>query len=94
MGDLPFWIGKLILILTGASLQLFPLKKNKGNIAELKTNASVKVLLLFSAYSREFGYRNVQGSKILLSVKPESKIRQEHPGLVDANKDSVLEEVV
>lgn len=54
----------------------------------------MKVLPLFSEYSREFGYRNVEGSKILLSAKPESKIRQEHPGLVDANKDSVLEEVV
>lgn len=54
----------------------------------------MKVLSLFSEYSREFGYRNVEGSKILLSAKPESKIRQEHPGLVHANKDSVLEEVV
>lgn len=54
----------------------------------------MKVLSLFSEYSREFGYRNVEGSKILLSAKAESKIRQEHPGLVDANKDSILEEVV
>lgn len=54
----------------------------------------MKVLPLFSEYSREFGYRNVEGSKILLSAKTESKIRQEHPGLVDANKDSILEEVV
>lgn len=63
MWGLPFWIGKSSWNVTG----IFPLKKKKkGNIVELKNKTPIKALPLFSECSREFGYRNMGGTKILL----------------------------
>lgn len=55
-----------LVSLHGMSLEFFPLKKKKGNIVELKNKTPIKALPLFSECSREFGYRNMGGTKILL----------------------------